>query len=188
MPLITEAAIRAFLRDLGLPQVDPSAWLNGTAPEILRTVVDVGRLRPRRLFSVGVDKNHTTPVETDTTFILSAPEPATQNLLRNFTVGFVTGNVDVIEFNIEIAPNSFLFWRDDGGPFPVGNYVGTPNVVTEAFNAITRGKIQVIGADGTLQGVGQRLTMRLISAAAALKTVSVVFLEDVYNLEDFPGY
>ncbi len=188
MPLITEAAIRAFLRDLGLPQVDPSAWLNGTAPEILRSVVDVGRLRPRRVFSVGVKKDHTTPLETDTTFILSAPEPATQNLLRHFAVGFVTANVDIIEFNIAIPPTDFLIWRDDGGPFAVGNYIGTPNVPTQAFNSITRGKIQVIGAAGSLTGIGQQLTMRVISAVAAIKTVGVTFIEDVYNLEDFPGW
>jgi len=187
MPLITEAALRAFLRDLGLPQVDPSAWLSGTAPEILRSVVDVGRLRPRRVFSVGVDKAHTTPLETDTQFILSAPEPPTLNVIRHFFVEFETANVDEILFEIRRAPTDFTFWRDVGGPFAVGTYIGTANSPTGTFGAVTRGAIQVIGKDGDL-AVQQQLTMRLISAVAAIKTVRVKFIEDVYNLEDFPGF
>ncbi len=188
MPLITEAAIRALLQDLGLPQVDPSSWLNGTAPEILRNVVDVGRLRPRRLFSVGVNKDHTTPNELDTTFILSAPQPATQNVIRHFFVEFLTANVGTIRFDIEIPPNDFVFWKDTSGLFPIGDYIGTDNVKTQAFNSITGGRIQVLGADGSLTGVGQQLTMRLISSVPSIKTVRVIFIEDVYNLEDFPGW
>ena len=186
MPRPTIAAIRRVLDDLGLPQVDPSSWFDGTMPEILRASLDFGRVSPLLESSIANDGTFTSPANIGEDIIIVAPGVTEVHRVRRFFIRFITANITQIRIFVLSGVKNTNLWDDDSGPFPAGVYLGHDGPVTESLAPIMR-DLAIMGDNADFDGQKQQLHIEFISAAAAIKTIEVDSLVDNYQYRDWIG-
>jgi len=184
MPRPTIAEIRRLLDDLGLPQVDPSSWFSGTFPEILRVIVDAGRIQGIVETSGLIVINHIGPAVAVDNFPIAAPGPREVITLTNFNLFFTNALTETLVIEKETGPVIGNAWVDFGGPFAFGPYIGTDNTATQAWN---NKKMVVYGAEIDFLGQQQIINVELQSAAAVGKNVTISYDSTLYQIEDWPG-
>lgn len=181
---LTDDQIRQFLEDLGLPQVDPTAFRAGTLPELLRGSIDLGRIRPvLRTTQLVVIAHVGLPVMVDN-FTLVAPAPNQIVIVRNLNIFFTNALTNTLVIEKTIGPVEGNVWTDFGGPFAFGPYIGTDNDATRAWGNKT---LYVYGVNPDATNLQQQLNMELQDPVGVGKDVQVTFDADFYEWEDWPG-
>jgi len=170
----TPADIRRALQDLGLPQIDPQSWFDGTMPEILRVVLDAGPLKPIPTFNFTQVNTFTTAAIGDQAFDITGANPGTIRVVKNMTIQVVTANIEQIEVQTFDGTLLSRLWLDSATPFPVDLYIGRDNTASQAWGALGLNNIIMYPQELTNNPNNLRqLQIRLFSAAAVVKTVIV---------------
>jgi len=168
----TEADIRRALQDLGLPQIDPNSWFDGTMPEILRVVLTAGPLKPLPTFNFTQTNTFTTLAEAERTFDITGANPGTIRVVKNINIEIITANITTLDVQTFDGTLLSLLWRDFGAPFPIGRYIGSDTTASQAWGALGLHNIIMYPQELTTNPNNVRqLQIRLFSAAAVIKTV-----------------
>jgi len=171
----TIAQIRRALEDLGLPQVDPNSWFDGTMPEILRVILDAGPIKALPTFNFMQNNLFTSAANTSQTFDITGANPGTIRIVNNMTVEIITANINRLRFQHFDGTVTDRVWDEINlANFAVGPHIGTANQSTEAWGAQGLSSIVLYPPELTTNPNNQRqLQLRLFSAAAVVKTVDV---------------
>jgi len=167
--------IRQALDDLGLPQVDPSSWFDGTLPEILRVVLQAGRLEPT-LEEIAVRRDVvTSALDTDFSFAITQNTGLEMIVVGMLQIDILTANIDEIriEYQDGVPIANVQIWRDFvGGPFGLGPYNGSDNTRSTAWGAQGLNNIPLTPPQVFPPGNAARtLAIRIISGVAAIKSI-----------------
>ncbi len=185
---LTDDQIREFLTDLGLPQVDPTAFRAGTLPELLRGMIDLGRIRPQLRTTQHVRNNFDSLGVAVFVIDLVAPAPNEIAVVRNMALTFTNAATESVVWQKRTpGPVLTTLWEDVGGPFAAARYLGGPGQVSDSWGALYGNGIAVAGVNPDATNAQQQLQFAVISAAAVSKTGAVDFDVDFYQWEDWPG-
>lgn len=188
MPRPTIAQIRVVLDDLGLPQVDPSSWFDGTMPEILRASLDFGRVQPILARTSITTLLYTTSLAVGLFTPLVAPVPNEIIVCRNLSIRFTNANAETINIQKLVGVPVTEIWTDTAAPLPSGPYIGTNNDASRAWGALGLNNIPVFGANPEFTNLQQILQVNLESAGISDKFARITFDADFYEWEDWPGW
>lgn len=189
MPRPTIAAIRRVLEDLGVPQVDPSSWFDGTMPEILRAVLDMGPIAPLPTLNRVENLTFASAPNTVETFNITSPVAGTFEVVKNLTIDIVTPNINDIRLQTFDGATTNRLWRDVGTPlFGIGQYIGTDNDATRAWGAFGLDNVVLYPPELTqTPGAQRQLQIRLESGAAEVKTVTISVNITTFDSRLFAG-
>jgi len=186
MAELTPAQVRAFLTGIGLPQVDPQEWIASTLPEILRAMVDLGRISPQMLRTFSNRTVVTSAVNVTQDVTVVAVNPGEIVHVRNFTMILSTAAIISVRIYKEAGPVQTNIWHgQDAGGFPIGPYLGADNTSSVAWAAANR-DLYVSGTDLEANNLQQQLHVEVISDFAVIKTFTIDFDIDTYLIQDFP--
>lgn len=172
MPRPTIEQIRTVLVDLGLPQVDPSSWFDGTMPETLRVLLDAGPLKPQPAFSFQQRSVFSSLAVASVAFDITGANPGTIRVLKNLTIRPLTANIEEIRIQKFDGTRTTEMWRDATGPFAAAQYIGTDNAATRAWGALGLNNIVMYPPELTDNPNSQRqVQIVIISAAAVIKDI-----------------
>jgi len=188
MPRPTIAEIRRRLDDLGLNQVDPSAWFDGTMPEILRAMIDMGPVSPLPTVSLIQNLTFASAANLFEVFDITAAEDGTIRVVKNLTIDIVTETINEIRLQ-QFDAITNVMWRDASALFGIGQYIGRDNDETRAWGALGLDNIVLYPREltDTPGIVPRRLQLRLQSGAAEVKTVTVSMTLIDFNSRLFNG-
>lgn len=183
----TRDEIIQFLRDIGLPQVDPSSWFDGTLPEILRAMVDFGRIKPMPVLTFIQNTLFTSGVNVDESFDFTGANAGTIRVIKNVTISMITANITTLNARFLRGPLGFAEkWVDPGGAFPLGQYIGGDTDRTLRWNSMGLNNIVMYPPELT-QGVQEQFNIQVFSAAPAVKSFRIQATIVEFDSRDFPG-
>lgn len=186
----TRAQIRTWLDSVGLTGVDPNLWFRSVLPEGIGASADFGRLSQRLDRSINVFRGLVTPnIAGDTTFSLETVNDGEIGIVSRFYMSFGSANCDVFRMNIADTVVTSTIFRDAGGPFPAGDFIGTDNQRTIAFHSLSLDRIRLLSPEAyRLGGLRDTLSITLNSVGVAVKVLNINYRLDTYRIEDFPGW
>lgn len=184
----TIADVRRLLDNLGVPQVDPSSWFDGTMPEILRASLDFGRVQSILARSQVTTLLYSTDLAVGLFLDLVVPRPNEIIVCRNLSIRFTTANVDTINVRKLVGPSMTEIWTDSATPFALAPYIGTNNDASRAWGALGLNNIPVFGENPEFSNQPQLLQLNLESAAVVDKFARITFDTDTYEWQDWPGW
>jgi len=182
----TEAQIRQWLDDHGIPQADPVQWFNSTLPELVRANVSLGRLAPILVSSIVNDQSFSSPANVTEDVIIIAPGVPEIHTLRRMGIAIGTANIQSLRIYILAGPKQMTLWNDTGGPFTVGPYLGGDTAQTEQLSPLVR-NLDIMGQNADFDNLQQQLHIEFVSAAPEVKTIEVDSLVDNYSFVDWVG-
>jgi len=184
---LTDDQVRAFLNDIGLPQVDPTQFRSSTLDEILRASIDLGRIRPMLLNSSVTRVTYATALAVGLFLDLVAPGPNQVIHCKNMTIRFSNANSEII--NVQKLTGVIIseLWTDTAAPFAAAPYIGTDNTASQAWGALGLNNIVMFGVNADFNNLQQILQFNLASAGVSDKFAVITFDADIYEWEDWPG-
>jgi len=185
---LTDDQIRAFLDDLGLPQVDPAQFRASTLSELIRADIDLGRIRPILVTTSITTILYSTAAAVGPFQALVAPGPNQIIICRNLSIRFTNANTEIIRVQKLVGVPVTELWEDSAAPFASAPYIGTNNDASRAWGALGYNNIPVFGANPEFSDLQQQLQIQLESAGAADKFARITFDADFYEWEDWPGW
>jgi len=185
---LTDDQIRAFLTDIGLPQVDPTQFRASTLDELIRASIDLGRIRPQLLNTSITTITYTTPLAVGLFQALVAPGPNQIIVCRNLTIRFTNANSETVNVQKLVGVPVTELWTDTAAPFASAPYIGTNNDASRAWGALGLNNIPVFGANPEFSNIQQQLQFNLESAGVSDKFARLTFDADIYEWEDWPGW
>lgn len=184
----TIAEVRRILEDLGLPQVDPSVWFKGTQPELLRVILDGGRLVRAFDRTDFINFQFDSAANTDQKFAIFQPAADEIVFIRYLFIEFVTGNIARIRVQIANGFTINQLWQDEPSPPFIGPYIGTDLTATQAWGAMGLNNIRLVGAQANPNAINQLLEIRVESSASVIKTFDVQAQVEIFKLINYPGF
>jgi len=189
---LTDAQIRQYLDDLGLPQVDPAQFRASTLPELLLASVDFGRIRPVLRETSCVSVNYSTAIAVG--LFLNLVAPAANQIIHavKMSIRFTNANIETINVQKTCGATIRELWTDfagdPGAKFKAEPYIGNDTSPSQSWGALGLDDIVVFGSNPDSNNVGQILQLNLVSIAALVKTAVITFDADIYEWEDWKPY
>ncbi len=186
---LTDAQLRLFLDQLGLPQVDPAQYRASILPEMLKANIDLGRIRP---VLVNTSCNSVAYTTADATgLFLNLVSPAPNQIIHavQMSIRFTNPNTETINVQKLCGSTVRELWTDFAGDagttFLPEPYIGDSRDASVAWGSLGLHDIAVFGANANAANLQERLQINLVSPAALVKTAVITFDACIYELEDW---
>jgi len=186
---LTDAQIRQYLDDIGLPQVDPAQFRASTLPEQLVAAVDFGRIRPVLRGTQCISADYSTPLATGA--FLSLVAPALNEIIHvvQMSIRFTNANSETINVRKDCGGTIRELWTDFAGDpgqkFVAEPYIGNANNASIAWGSLGLNDIVVFGANPDSDNAQQLLQINLVSPGVSTKTARITFDASIYEWEDW---